>query len=77
MKIKINHPMADTISVVDHEFAYAGPNTVEIAFFRKGDWVVNPIPEFIAYHDGGFGDTAVYPYVPRNLVDDFISQWQH
>ena len=75
MKIRINHPMADTISVVDHAFAYAGPNSVEIAFFRKGDWVVKPIPEFAEYHDGGH-DTAVYPYVPRNLVYDFISQYQ-
>jgi hypothetical protein len=68
--------MADTISVVDHEHAYSGPNSVELAFFKNGKWVVNPIPEFITYHEGIFGDTAVYAYVPRDLVDDFISQWQ-
>jgi hypothetical protein len=77
MKIRINHPMADTISVVDHSFAYAGPNSVEIAFFREGDWVIDPIPDFREWHDGSDGDTSVYAYVPRNLVDDFISQWQH
>jgi hypothetical protein len=79
MKIRINHPMADMISIVDHTFAYAGPSSVELAFFNKGDWVVKPIPEFAEYHDGTpeDHDTAVYPYVPRNLVDDFISQWQH
>lgn len=77
-KIRINHPMADTISIVSHSFAYAGENSVELAFFKNGDWVVKPIPEFADYHDGTPEDmdTAVYPYVPTNLVDDFISQYQ-
>ena len=72
MRIRINHPMADTISVISGFGAYAGKNSVEIAFFKDGDFVVPPIPEFAQYHDGSTEDSAVYPYVPRELVDEFL-----
>jgi len=76
MRYKIKHPMADTISVVNHSFAYAGENTSEVAFFLKGEWVVSPIEPFADYHDGSDwdADTAVYPYVPNDLIESFLEE---
>lgn len=76
MRYKINHPMADTISVVNGFGTYAGTNTSEVAFFFKGDWVVAAIEPFADYHDGSDwdADTAVYPYVPNDLIKSFLDQ---
>ena len=74
MRYKIKHPMADTISVVNHSFAYAGENTSEVAFFHKGEWVVSPIEPFADYHDGSALDTAVYGWVPNVLIEAFLAE---
>ena len=76
-KIKINHPMADTISISIGEGAYGGENTSEIAFFRNNDWQVIAIPDFAIYHDGSSSnaDTAVYPYVPNELIEKFLNKY--
>lgn len=76
MRYKIKHPMADTISVVNGLGTHAGANTSEIAFFHKGEWVVSPIEPFADYHDGSDwdADTAVYPYVPNNLIESFLEE---
>jgi hypothetical protein len=76
MKMRIKHPMADTISVINHHGAYSGDGTSEIAFFLNGDWVVTPIEPFADYHDGSpsDADTAVYPYVPNDLIDAFLDE---
>jgi len=75
-KEKINHPMADTISVSNGWGSYGGVSTSEIAFFLNGEWVVNPIEPFADYHDGSpsDADTAVYPYVPNDLIDAFLDE---
>jgi hypothetical protein len=73
MRYKIKHPMADTISVVNHSLAYAGKNSSEVAFFHKGEWVVTPIEPFADYHDGSDSDSAVYGWVPNKLIDAFLA----
>ena len=73
--VKINHQMADTISISKGDRAYCGKNSSEIAFFQCDDWQVVPIPEFAIYHDGSDADTAVYPYVPNELVDSFLEKF--
>jgi hypothetical protein len=77
-KIKINHPMADTISISTGQGAYSGDNNSEIAFFQWGDWQVIPIPEFATYHDGSdsVADTAVYPYVPNEKIENFLDKYR-
>jgi hypothetical protein len=76
-KVKINHPMADTLSISTGENIYSGENSSEIAFFKNNDWVVIAIPEFCTYHDGSpsNSDTAVYPYVPNEKIDKFLQEW--
>ena len=76
-RVKINHPMADTLSISTGQGAYSGENSSEIAFFKNNDWVVIAIPEFSTYHDGSSSDsdTAVYPWVPNELIDDFLATW--
>ena len=71
---KINHPMADTISVSSGDGIYGGPGTSEIAFFLNSDWVVVPLPEFAKYHDGSpiHAETAVYTWVPNTEIETFI-----
>lgn len=80
MNIKINHPMADRVSRIKESQmgmrAYAGSTSSELAFFSKGEWVVEPIPEFAQYHDGDFGDTAVYGWVPDTEVDAFLDKYR-
>lgn len=75
-KVKIQHPLADTLSISTGAGAYAGLYTSEIAFFLNGQWVVDPIEPFSLYHDGtpSDADTAVYPYVPNDLIDAFIAE---
>ena len=75
-KVKINHPSADIISIIDGNGAYSGLNTSEVAFFLKGEWVVTPIEPFADYHDGSpnDADTAVYPFVPNDLIEDFLEE---
>jgi hypothetical protein len=77
-KIKINHMMADQISISTGSNAYSGDNSSEIAFFKNRNWVVVPIPEFATYHDGSdsIADTAVYPYVPNELIDAFLDNYR-
>lgn len=72
---KIIHPKADEISVIDHGMAMARKGiSSEIAFFLNGDWVTDPIEPFADYHDGSFSDTAVYSYVPNELVNAFLDE---
>ena len=76
MRYKIKHPMADTISVVNALGTYSGTNSSEVAFFHKGEWVVTPIEPFADYHDGSpdDADTAVYPWVPNDLINAFLEE---
>jgi hypothetical protein len=76
-KVKIKHPNADTLSISTGEGIYNGPNTSEIAFFLNNEWVVLPIEPFADYHDGSPSDssTAVYGWVPNELIDAFIEQF--
>ena len=72
---KIVHPKADEISIIDHSMSYAREGvSSEIAFFLNGEWVTEPIEPFADYHDGGYGDTAVYPYVPNDLIEAFLDE---
>ena len=75
-RVKIKHPLADTLSISTGAGAYAGVYTSEIAFFSKGEWVIEPIEPFSDYHDNSpaNADTAVYLYVPNELLDAFISK---
>ena len=74
--VAINHPLADSISIQDHAFAYAGRGSVELAFFANGKWVDTIIPEFAEYADGEAGGTRVYCYVPIATVDDFLETYR-
>ena len=78
IKIKINHPMADTLSISTGLGVYDEDNSSQIAFFRNDDWQVLPIPEFCIYHDGSdsVADTAVYPYVPNELIARFLDKYR-
>lgn len=77
LRIKLDHPDAYWISIANHEIAYAGPESSEIAFFRQdGSWVVEPIAEFAKYHDGATSDTAVYGWVPNEEIAEFLKKYQ-
>jgi hypothetical protein len=72
----IRHPLADIMSVVTGMHSYSGENTSEIAFFLNNKWVVTPIEPFADYHDGSPNDssTAVYPWVPNELIEAFLQE---
>lgn len=80
MKEKINHALADTISIIKEVPgggpAYCDAFSSEIAFFRNGEWVTDIIPEFADYTDGvNIEDTIVYCYVPDSKIIDFLKQY--
>ena len=59
-KARLAHQMADEVSIAIGDGAYARfPHTVELAFFKNGDWVTEPLPELADYYS-----SEVYPYVP-------------
>ena len=72
----LNDPIADTISVLDNTNffnVYAGIGSYEIALMNDGNIVNgNLIPEWEQYWDG---PQAVYAYVPRNDVNDFLRRF--
>jgi hypothetical protein len=78
-KIKVSHPIIGYISFQDHEYAACVPGeSYEVALFDKNDeWIVEPMEPFAEYHDGSpsYMYTAVYPYVPVSLVNDFL--WEY
>jgi hypothetical protein len=62
-KAALAHPMADEVSIALGDGAYARfPHTVELAFFKNGEWVTEPLPELADYYSH-----EVYPYV--SLID--------
>ena len=74
--ISITHGMADAISIQDSPYHMCRPGvSSEIAFFLNREWVVEPLPEFAEYHDGSAYGTAVYSYVPNELIDEFLAKY--
>ena len=62
-KARLAHQMADEVSIAIGDGAYARfPHTVELAFFKNGEWVTEPLPELADYYSA-----EVYPYV--SLID--------
>ena len=76
-KATIQHPLADEISIAIGDGAMASfPYTVELAFFKNGDWVSEILPEFAAYADGPAAETLVYGYVPLDVFANFLKAWR-
>ena len=74
---KLNHPIADKISIIDHEHAYAIKGvSSEIAFFKGKNWVLDIIEPFDAYADSLAGDTRVYGYVPNEMIESFLEKYR-
>ena len=62
-KARLAHQMADEVSIAIGDGAYAHfPHTVELAFFKNGRFVTEPLPELAHYYS-----SEVYPYV--SLID--------
>lgn len=71
-KASIQHPIADEISIAIGDGAMARfPYSVELAFFKNGEWVDEILPEFAAYHSSG-----VYAYVPLEMFANFLEAWR-
>jgi hypothetical protein len=70
------HPLADEVSVAIGSGHYARfPYSVELAFFRNGEWVTDILPEFAACADAIAGDTRVYAYVPLIYFAQFLENY--
>jgi len=74
--IKINHPLADRISVQNSPSHYAGKNSSEVAFFHHGVFVTQPIEPFTQYSDGVASDTLVYAWVPNEIIETFLEEYR-
>ena len=76
MKVPVDHPLVDIVSVLNETGSYSGSGTSEIAFFNKGKWVLTLIPEFAEYSESVACDTRVYVWVPNGLVRDFVDKYR-
>ena len=87
-RIKINHKLADEISIQKTKFHYANETCSELAFFKNGEWVLEVIPEFKGYEldrlnndykEGEDEDnlkfTLVYKLVPNELIEKFLEKY--
>ena len=69
---EIQHPLADEISIAIGDGAMCRfPYSVELAFFKDGEWQESILEEFAAYHSGG-----VYAYVPLEMFASFLEAWR-
>ena len=72
----LSHPLADEVSVAIGSGHYARfPYSVELAFFRNGEWVTDILPEFAGCADAIAGDTRVYAYVPLIYFAQFLENY--
>ena len=72
----LHHPLADEISIALGDNGYCNfPHSVELAFFKNGEWVTDILPEFAAFADGIAGDTLVYARVPVLDFAQFITNY--
>ena len=70
-KATIQHPLADEISLAIGDGAMARfPYSVELAFFKDGEWQESILEEFAAYHSVG-----VYAYVPLIYFAQFMENY--
>jgi hypothetical protein len=75
--IKINHPLAEKISVQDSEYHYCTPGkSSEIAFFMNRQFVTQPIEPFAKYALDNEGETLVYSFVPNELIETFLEEYR-
>jgi hypothetical protein len=75
-RASLAHPLADEVSIAIGSGHYANfPYSVELAFFRNGEWVTEVLPEFAACADPSAGDTRVYVYVPLIYFAQFLDNF--
>ena len=75
-RASLHHPLADEISIALGDNGYCRfPYSVELAFFKNGEWVTDVLPEFAAFSDGVAGDTLVYASVPILDFAQFITNY--
>ena len=75
-RARISHPMADEVSIALGDQGYCTfPYTVELAFFKDGEWVTDVLPEFAEYSDGKTEGTLVYAYVPLSLLSSLLDSY--
>ena len=73
--IRIDHPLANKISVQDSEYHHCVPGkSSEVAFFVNKKFQTEILKEFAEYADGVEGDTLVYSWVPNELVNEFVEK---
>ena len=72
----LHHPLADEISIALGDNGYCNfPHSVELAFFKNGEWLTDVLPEFAAFADGVAGDTLVYASVPILDFAQFMTNY--
>ena len=75
--IKINHPLANKMSVQNSSHHYASQDTSEVAFFLHNKFQTKIVEEFVDYCDGIVGgDTLVYGYVPNEMIELFLTKYR-
>lgn len=72
--IALKHDLADEISYFEEPMS---AKHCEAAFFLEDEWVIETIPEFAEYADVVAGDTRVYRYIPREILNDFLWKYSH
>ena len=76
-KATIQHPLADEVSMAMGDGAMCiFPYSVELAFFKNGEWVEQMVPEFASHSYGPADGTRVYGHVPLWEFAAFLKDWR-
>ena len=68
-RTRLDHVQADEISFFIEPM---GTNHYEAAFFFEGEWVTDVLGEFEPYAEPEAGETRVYRYIPKDVLDSFL-----
>ena len=68
-RTRLDHVQADEISFFIEPM---DTNYYEAAFFFEGEWVSDLMGEFEVYAEPEAGETRVYRYIPKDVLDNFL-----
>lgn len=68
-RTRLDHVQADEVSFFIEPM---DTNFYEAAFFFEGEWVTDLMGEFEPYAEPEAGETRVYRYIPKAVLDNFL-----
>jgi hypothetical protein len=69
IRMRLDHVQAESISYFVEPM---DENFFEVAFFKNGNFVTELVSEFESYAEPDVGDTRVYRFVEKDVLENFL-----